>query len=85
MENPEHCPGTWTPWINVKGAMCNDTCGNCGLIDQYRICYPIRCKCSGPTKRKAPCANRPCPFPRTTCCPGYNKKINYPLRIFYCG
>lgn len=42
---PEHCPGTWTPWINVKGAMCNDTCGNCGLIDQYRICYPIRCKC----------------------------------------
>ncbi|EGT49999.1 hypothetical protein CAEBREN_04041 [Caenorhabditis brenneri] len=82
-EEPEVCTGTWTEWTSAS--RCNDTCGNCGIINRSRSCYPSRCRCSGPYTDQVPCANGVCPFPRASCCPGYKKKVDLPTKSFYCG
>uniref|UniRef100_A0A8R1E6Q8 Uncharacterized protein n=1 Tax=Caenorhabditis japonica TaxID=281687 RepID=A0A8R1E6Q8_CAEJA len=82
---PETCTGSWTDWMTVSGATCNDTCGNCGLIDQYRYCFPSGCQCSGSFTSQAACANSVCLFPRTSCCSPYKKLIDLANKVFYCG
>ncbi|CAI4230393.1 unnamed protein product [Auanema sp. JU1783] len=72
---PSTCPGTWTAWKTDTGVVCNDTCGNCGIIKSYRYCWPSGCKCTGDFTKLDPCANAVCLFPREACCAPYKKKI----------
>ncbi|PIC11700.1 hypothetical protein B9Z55_028919 [Caenorhabditis nigoni] len=72
---PETCAGTWTEWAQIDGAVCNDTCGNCGVIPTQRYCFPSGCQCSGAYTGSQACANSVCLFPRTSCCAPYKKKI----------
>ncbi|CAD6193160.1 unnamed protein product [Caenorhabditis auriculariae] len=64
----------WSEWINKPDAVCSDTCGGCGRIEQIRSCLsddPKRCR--GLSERSARCNHKWCVFPRVTCCEGTKK------------
>ncbi|CAD6199221.1 unnamed protein product [Caenorhabditis auriculariae] len=45
---------SWSEWADKPGAICNDTCGGCGRIEQVRTCTGGKSKsCKGASEQLA--------------------------------
>ncbi|CAD6199223.1 unnamed protein product [Caenorhabditis auriculariae] len=72
----------WSGWTDKPGAVCNDTCGAFGRIEQVRTCLGgNNNKCQGESERLARCNFGSCFFPRPACQPGTVYEVKDKQRI----